>query len=183
MKKKNALRTIVLTGMMTAVLAVLSIIVIPMPTGVPVTLQTFAVAICGYILGWKMGAVSAFLYMLLGAIGVPIFAGMTGGFGILIGPTGGFIFGFIFMTGLCGLGVKKGFPGKSFVFGALGLIVCHLLGVAQFALVTGTGLWKAFLLASAPYLIKDAVSVAVAAVVAIGVRRALSAASLMHYAS
>ena len=80
-KSKLTTKQIVLTGMMTAVLAVLSIVTIPLPTGVPVTLQTFAMAFCGYVLGWKLGGASSALYLILGAIGVPVYAGMSGGFG------------------------------------------------------------------------------------------------------
>ena len=116
-KSKLTTKQIVLTGMMTAVLAVLSIVTIPLPTGVPVTLQTFAMAFCGYVLGWKLGGASSALYLILGAIGVPVYAGMSGGFGALLGPAGGFIFGFIPMAMLCGAGIKKGFPGKPFVLG------------------------------------------------------------------
>ena len=76
---------------MTAIIAVLSQITIPLPTHVPVTLQTFAVALAGYFLGWKGGAVSALVYGLLGAIGVPVFAGWSGGFSVIVGYTGGFI--------------------------------------------------------------------------------------------
>ena len=102
-KSKLTTKQIVLTGMMTAVLAVLSIVTIPLPTGVPVTLQTFAMAFCGYVLGWKLGGASSALYLILGAIGVPVYAGMSGGFGALLGPAGGFIFGFIPMAMLCEL--------------------------------------------------------------------------------
>lgn len=83
-KSKLTTKQIVLTGMMTAVLAVLSIVTIPLPTGVPVTLQTFAMAFCGYVLGWKLGGASSALYLILGAIGVPVYAGMSGGFGALL---------------------------------------------------------------------------------------------------
>ena len=84
--------------MFTAVLAVLSILQIPMPTGVPITLQTFAMALCGYVLGWQSGVAATLLYIVLGTVGVPIFAGMSAGPGVLFGYTGGFIFGFIFLT-------------------------------------------------------------------------------------
>ena len=108
---KISTKTIVTVGMFTAVLAVLSILQIPMPTGVPITLQTFAMALCGYVLGWKYGTISTVLYILIGAIGVPVFAGMSAGVGILTGATGGYLFGFIIMTFLCGIGrvyMKKG---------------------------------------------------------------------------
>lgn len=93
--------------MFAAVLAVMSQIAIPMPSGVPMTLQTFAVALAGAVLGWKLGALSALVYLLLGAAGVPVFSGMSGGLGVLLGKTGGFIFGFIFMALLCGLGAAQ----------------------------------------------------------------------------
>ena len=169
-KSKLTTKQIVLTGMMTAVLAVLSIVTIPLPTGVPVTLQTFAMA----------GASSA-LYLILGAIGVPVYAGMSGGFGALLGPAGGFIFGFIPMAMLCGAGIKKGFPGKPFVLGIAGLAVCHAFGVVQFSIITGNTIPASFLAVSVPYIVKDVISVVVAEILGVAVRKALSAAHVMNY--
>ena len=169
-KSKLTTKQIVLTGMMTAVLAVLSIVTIPLPTGVPVTLQTFAMAFCGYVLGWKLGGASSALYLILGAIGVPVYAGMSGGFGALLGPAGGFIFG-----------IKKGFPGKPFVLGIAGLAVCHAFGVVQFSIVTGNTIPASFLAVSVPYIVKDVISVVVAEILGVAVRKALSAAHVMNY--
>ena len=174
-KSKLTTKQIVLTGMMTAVLAVLSIVTIPLPTGVPVTLQTFAMAFCGYVLGWKLGGASSALYLILGAIGV------SGGFGALLGPAGGFIFGFIPMAMLCGAGIKKGFPGKPFVLGIAGLAVCHAAGVVQFSIVTGNTIPASFLAVSVPYIVKDVISVVVAEILGAAVRKALSAAHVMNY--
>ncbi|MDD2979617.1 MAG: biotin transporter BioY [Hespellia sp.] len=172
-------KDMVLTGMLTAVLAVLSIIQIPMPSGVPITLQTFAVALCGYVLGSKRGTISVILYVLIGAVGVPVFAGMTGGFAALVGATGGFLFGFIPMAFLVGLGVRSKHKVLSVIWGVAGLAVCHVFGVIQFSIVTGTGLAASFAMASAPYLIKDVLSVIGAAVVAVAVRKGLAGANLM----
>ena len=83
-KSKLTTKQIVLTGMMTAVLAVLSIVSIPLPTGVPATLQTFAMAFCGYVLGWKLGGTSSALYLILGAIGDQVYAVKSGGFVALL---------------------------------------------------------------------------------------------------
>ena len=154
---------------------------IPLPTGVPVTLQTFAMAFCGYVLGWKLGGASSALYLILGAIGVPVYAGMSGGFGALLGPAGGFIFGFIPMAMLCGAGIKKGFPGKPFVLGIAGLAVCHAFGVVQFSIVTGNTIPASFLAVSVPYIVKDVISVVVAEILGAAVRKALSAAHVMNY--
>ena len=165
-KSKLTTKQIVLTGMMTAVLAVLSIVTIPLPTGV---------------LGWKLGGASSALYLILGAIGVPVYAGMSGGFGALLGPAGGFIFGFIPMAMLCGAGIKKGFPGKPFVLGIAGLAVCHAFGVVQFSIVTGNTIPASFLAVSVPYIVKDVISVVVAEILGVAVRKALSAAHVMNY--
>ena len=111
---KFNVRTICMIAMLTAVTSVLSIMQIPTPWGVPFTLQTAAVALSGYVLGEKYGTISTILYVLLGTIGVPVFAGMSAGPGVLFGATGGYIFGFIFMTFLCGVGrthMKKGAAG------------------------------------------------------------------------
>lgn len=160
--QKNTVVNLVLTGVFAAITVVLTFISIPMPSGVPITLQTFAVALCGYMLGMKFGTAAIGVYVALGAVGVPVFAGFTGGIGSIVGMTGGFIWGFIPMAFLCGLGCifKNKFAAAG--FGVLGLAVCHVLGVLQFSVVTGTDFIASFLLVSAPYLIKDVVSVAVA---------------------
>ena len=133
---KLNVRTICMIALLTAVTSVLSIMQIPTPWGVPFTLQTAAMALSGYLLGEKYGTVSTILYVLLGTIGVPVFAGMSAGPGVLFGATGGYIFGFIFMTLLCGIGrahMKKGAAGVVWlvVFSALGLAACHILGIIQ----------------------------------------------------
>lgn len=181
MKEQWNVRSMVMIGMFTAVLAVLSILEIPMPSGVPITLQTFAVALFGYVLGWKRGAACGALYLLIGTIGVPVFAGMSGGISKLLGPTGGFIFGFILLAGLCGVGAVCKNKILSVVAGFLGLAACHLLGAIQFGVVTNTGFVKSLLLVSVPYLIKDGLSVVGAFVVGGVLRKRLAQANLMNH--
>lgn len=169
---KNKTKQIVGIGVMTAIIAVLSQITIPLPTHVPVTLQTFAVALAGYFLGWKGGAVSALVYGLLGAIGVPVFAGWSGGFSVIVGYTGGFIYGFIVMALLCGLGAKfcsDKISGKviAIVLGIAGLACDHLLGAIQYAIVANISIGKSVLLVSVPYLVKDVISVVAAYLISI----------------
>ena len=78
-------------ALFTALIAVLAQISIPLPGGVPLTLQTLAVPLAGIVLGPRRGTFSTLLYVLLGAIGIPVFANFTGGLGIVLGVTGGFI--------------------------------------------------------------------------------------------
>lgn len=174
MNSKNKTMGLVWIAMCTAVIAVLSQVTIPLPTNVPITLQTFAVAFAGYLLGWKSGAVSALVYMLLGAVGVPVFAGWSGGISFTTSFSGGFIYGFIPMALLCGLGAKfcsDKLTGKAAAIGlgVCGLAACHLLGVIQFAVVAKCSPIQAFLTASAPYLIKDVISVAAAYIISVEV--------------
>lgn len=179
MNKKKSIYNMVQVGMFAAVLAVMSQISIPLPTGVPITLQTFAVALTGYILGWKKAPVSVAVFLAIGAVGVPVFSNFSGGFSRLVGPTGGFLWGFLFLAFLCGLGVeiKKRFSKSVFIlvlilFSALGLAMCHLLGVAQYAIVADKTFMKSFLAVSAPFLIKDAISVVIAYFIAIAIKQA-----------
>lgn len=166
-------KTIVTVGMFAAVISVLSILTIPMPSGVPVTLQTFAIALGGYVLGAKRGVAATMVYLLLGAVGVPVYAGMTGGPSHLFSYTGGFLWGFILLSLFCGIGIRRHSVGIRIAFGVVGLFVCHLFGVLQFAIVTGASISEAFLLASAPYIIKDIISIAGACLAALPIRRAL----------
>lgn len=173
---KSTVQKTVMTGVMAAVLAVLSQISIPLPGGVPLTLQTFAVALCGYLLGPALGSAAAAVYLALGASGLPAFAGFSGGIGCFLGPTGGFLWGFLPFALLCGLGIKSGKKPLALALGAVGLASCHLAGVLQFAAVMNLSVPAAFLTASAPFLIKDGISVALAYLASAAIRSALKKA-------
>lgn len=161
-KKKMSAKDMAFTGMFAAVIAVLSQIAIPLPSGVPVTLQTFAVALAGYTLGMKAGGLSSLVYVLIGAVGVPVFAGFKGGLGSLTGPTGGFIWGFIIMALLCGLGTDTGKKIPAIALGIAGLLICHLCGAAQFTVIKDGGFLSSVMLVCVPYLLKDFISVGLA---------------------
>ena len=171
-------RTLVRIALFAALIAVLSQISIPMPSGVPITLQTFAVALAGYALGAKRGAACVGVYIALGAVGAPVFAGFTGGFAKLFGVTGGFLWGFVLMAALCGLGTLCKKTAAAVGIGALGLLACHLCGVLQFMFVAQVDFAKAALTVSVPYLAKDFLSVAVGWMAACAVTRALSRAAV-----
>src|SRR5699024_8304087 len=93
--KSSQLRMMIITSLFAAIISVLAQVSIPMPLGVPITGQTLAIGLAATILGSRYGTLSALLYMIIGAVGVPVFAQFTGGPGVLLGPTGGFIVGFI----------------------------------------------------------------------------------------
>jgi biotin transport system substrate-specific component len=184
---KLSIRTICFTGMFAAIIAVLSILSIPTPWGVPFTLQTFAVALCGFVLGKKYGTIATAIYVILGAVGVPVYAGMRSGFGVLFGPTGGYIYGFILMALFCGIAYdffsKKTAAGTAFavLFSLIGLACCHVLGVTQYKFFSGLTWVAAALKATVPYLVKDILSVVAAFALAVAVRKALLAAGLLDW--
>ncbi|MBQ8687127.1 MAG: biotin transporter BioY [Ruminococcus sp.] len=154
MKKTRNMTRIAL---FTAVIAVCSSISIPLPSGMPLTLQTFAAALAGFVLGWKHAAASVSVYLMLGAVGIPVFSGFTGGFARLFGLTGGYLWGFLLLAAFCGAAPLTS-KGRCAFLSLLGLLLCHSIGALQFALAAQTTPLTAFLTASAPYLIKDVLS-------------------------
>lgn len=146
---------------------------ISIPTAVPFTLQTFAVFLVLTLLGGERGTMATLVYVLLGAVGLPVFAGFAGGIGILLGNTGGYIIGFIFM-GLIYILLTRFFGNKNVVrIAALlaGLVACYAFGTAWFMHVymrsTGdVGLLTVLTWCVFPFIIPDLIKMALAIVVA-----------------
>lgn len=162
MERSINIKLITLTALFTALIAVLSQISVPLPSGVPVTLQTFAVALCGYTLGKKYAVFSVISYLILGLTGVPVFANFTAGPAVFAGYAGGFLYGFIIMAFLCGIGAGIKNKWIALLIGISGLLLCHLCGIIWFCIITGTPFFSAALTVSVPFMIKDVISVAAA---------------------
>ena len=96
-------RELVIGGMFAALLAVISQLSIPMPSGVPITIQILGVALVGSVLGWRLGLFATITYILIGAVGLPVFANFSGGFSKLVGVTGGYIWSWPFLAALAGV--------------------------------------------------------------------------------
>ena len=142
-------------------MAICSFITIPLGfTPVPINLATLGVFLTGGILGKKYGSISLIVYILLGAVGVPVFAGFKGGLGVLAGPTGGYIIGYLaaFLTGLLvelvsrktgtnsDKSAKSSHRAISIITAMIaGLAACYALGTAWFMISTGTGLGAALI--------------------------------------
>lgn len=166
---KSKTYDVVYVGVFAVLIAICSWISIP--TLVPFTLQTFAVFLTVGLLGGKRGTMAVLVYVLLGAIGIPVFAGFSGGMGIILNNTGGYIIGFIFsalvmwlMEHLIGRGLWA--QGFSMI---LGLIICYAFGTAWFMIVytrnTGAvGLATVLGWCVIPFLIPDIVKIALALV-------------------
>lgn len=163
-------RIIVNSALCAAIISLLAQLSVPIG-GVNMTMQVFAVAFCAYMFSWKTALISTAVYVLLGLCGVPVFSSFSGGVSVLIGPSGGFIFGFVPMAILLGLGNK---PVPTVLLSIAGLAVCHLAGVVQFAFVTGRTLIESLALVWLPYVLKDILSLAGAYFLALGVKKRLS---------
>lgn len=156
-KRNSKIFKTVLAGLLTAVLAVCSQLVVTTPFGIPLTLQIFAVALSGCVLGAKWSAATVAVYIILGAFGLPVFSGFKGGLQVLFGAGGGFIIGFIFIGFFVGLAYKSKKVYLKFLFSITGLLICHLIGVIQFSLIAGIDFLTAFLSVSFPFILKDIV--------------------------
>lgn len=170
MKKTPDIRKMTYVALMTVLIAVCSWITIP--ATVPFTLQTFAVFAACALLGGKLGLCAVCLYILLGAVGVPVFAGFGAGPGTLFGPTGGYILGFVFTAlAMWGAEAKLGEKLPARIAGmTVGLVLCYAFGTAWFMVVyarTGgaIGLGAALSMCVLPFILPDCAKIALAAFV------------------
>lgn len=166
-------------GIFTALIAICSWISIP--TAIPFTLQTFAVFLAVALLGGRRGTLAVVVYVLLGAVGVPVFGGFTGGIDIILRNTGGYIIGFIFSALVMWLlesilGRKTWAQAVSMT---VGLLVCYAFGTAWFMFVymrdTGAvGLSTVLGWCVLPFLVPDAVKIVLALLLSRALRRPLA---------
>ncbi len=140
--------------------------------GVAATLQTFAIGVTGFVLGAKRGAAVAALYVVMGLI-LPVYSNMTSGLGVLFGPTGGFLFGFILLALLCGLATKVEHYLAKATLAILGILACHILGLIQFVIVMDMDIMGSLMAVTLPYLPKDILMIVLAWMVSVPLRRAL----------
>ena len=140
-----------LSSLFAALLAACAWLSIPLGD-VAVTMQTFGVALALLLLGGKWGTVSIGIYLLLGAVGLPVFSGFRGGIGMLAGVSGGFLWGFL-ISGLVYWGLER--LGKLPAMAA-GLLACYICGCGWFYLYAGGGLGLILLRCVLPFLIPDA---------------------------
>ena len=161
--------TITKVTLMTAFLVVASYIVIPLPFAVAsISLQTLAINLIALLLSPLEAGISILIYVLLGALGVPVFNGGKGGFSYLMGPTGGFFIGFIVAVVVISQlkGKKYSIPRYIIVTVCAGIPIIYIFAIGWMMVVTGMSLKSAFLTGCAPFLPLDAVKCVVASLIA-----------------
>ena len=159
---------LVLCALCAAVTCILAPLSVPLAGEVPISLATFAVLLSGILLGGKLGALSQIIYVLLGSVGVPVFAGWTGGIGITLGMTGGYIIGYIPMAFVAGflyyrLGRNSTGPRKYFVMFVsmvLATVILYIRGTAWFMAQTKMTLAASMAACVIPFLPGDLLKIA-----------------------
>lgn len=180
-QKTNTSR-LALIGVMTAVLCVLGPLSIPLPfSPVPLSLTNFAVFLAVFVLGCKWGTASCLVYLLLGLVGVPVFSGFAGGPAKLLGPTGGYLIGFVFLALISGVFVEKWGHRRGILAAgmALGMLTDSLFGTVWLACLMKLSFGQALLIGVVPYLIGDAIKLILALLLGSALRRRLKAQRLL----
>ena len=176
------IKQLVLCAAMAALTCVLAPISFVIGSVIPVTLATFAVMLSGVLLGGRLGALSQAIYLLIGAVGLPVCAGWTPALPRLIGLTGGYLVGYLPLAFLCGAIYSAWGRGKSGVrrYAAMiggmiaGTAVLYALGTAWFCIYSGCGVGYALSVCVAPFLVGDGVKIAAVTVLAPQLEKALA---------
>lgn len=172
---KISIQDICMIALCTAVIAIMAQISIPMPLGVPMTMQTFAITLAAVVLGSKKGFISSLIYVLLGMIGIPVLAGFSGGIQHIVGPTGGFLISFPIMAYIIGLGVDKfkDVKGGFILCIILGTIVNYIIGVLMFCILTDSSVTIGFTACVLPFIPTAIIKAVLAAVIGLQIRKRL----------
>lgn len=170
-------RSMVFMAIFAALICVAAPYAIPLPGLVPISLGTFAIYLTGAMLGGKRGTVAVCVYILLGAVGLPVFTGFAGGFAKLLGPTGGYIVGYIPLVLLTGIfsdmQSKKHWTMP--VGMVLGTAVMYAFAVAWYMIMNSSPLGTALMNCVVPFLIGDTIKIVLATVIAAPLRSRLNA--------
>ena len=166
--QKIRTKQMVLIALMTAITCVLGPLSIPLPfSPVPISLTNFAIFLAIFILGMKNGTISFIIYLLLGAVGVPVFSSFRGGLQVLAGPTGGYLIGFIFLALIMGFALdhfdRKLVP--TIIGMIIGMVVCYAFGTVWLAKLLSLSFKEGLMMGVIPYLPGDAAKIIIAAIV------------------
>lgn len=180
--RNSKIANLTIIGLMTAVLCILGPLSLVIPISpVPISLTNLAICLTVILLGMKRGTLVTLGYLFIGFVGVPVFSAFTGGPGKLIGPTGGYLIGFIFLALIAGYWVDR-HPGKvgwTALGMALGTIVLYAMGTAWLAYSAGMTFTQALFAGVVPFVIGDAVKVALAMMIGFPLKKRLDRAGFL----
>lgn len=169
-------------GLMTAVLCIMGPLSLVIPISpVPISLTNFAICLTVILLGMKRGTLVTLVYLFIGFVGIPVFSAFTAGPGKLIGPTGGYLIGFVFLALIAGYAVDR-FPGKIgwTVLGMIaGTLVLYGLGTAWLAYSAGMTFSQALFAGVIPFIPGDAIKIGLAIMIGFPVKKRLAHAGMV----
>jgi biotin transport system substrate-specific component len=174
------LRSMIVTALFAAIIGVLAQITIPLPQ-VPITGQTLAIGLAATILGSRYGTLSVLLYLIIGSTGVPVFAELSGGISKLVGPTGGFLVGFVSAAFIIGFYMEK----TSFTFknamiaNTIGMIITLAFGTTWLKISADLTWTMALAGGFTPFLVVGLIKAALASWIGIIIRKRLVSAKLL----
>ena len=178
MNKKLSIYQMAGCGIFAAIMCVLAPIAIPVGP-IPITLGVFVVMLSGIVLGWKLAGTSILVYVMLGFVGLPVFSGGKGGPGVLVGPTGGYIWSFILMALWIGFWSQK-IKGKPTwqrinlgLVAVSSLLICYFFGTLQFSMVCDLSWNRSLALCVYPFVIPDLGKAVAAALIGYEIRKRL----------
>ena len=180
MEKKSSIYKIALIGVMAAITCIIGPLSIPIGL-VPISLTNLIILITVIILGWKMGTISCLIYLLIGYVGLPVFSGFTSGPHRLLGPTGGYLIGFIFLALISGIFVDN-FRGKIYMYiigMILGTIVLYVFGTVWFAYQQHISIHAAVAICVFPYIPFDIAKIVCAVIIGPIIRKQLFRAQII----
>lgn len=179
-KDQLKLRSMIVTALFAAIIGVMAQITIPLPL-VPITGQTLAIGLAATILGARYGTLSVILYLVIGSAGVPVFAEFSGGISKLVGPTGGYLVGFIPAAFIIGWYMERtSFSFKNaMIANTIGMLVTLAFGTAWLKIAADLT-WAAAITGGAtPFIIVGLIKAALASWIGIIVRKRLQSAKLL----
>lgn len=180
---KMTTRDMVLSGVFAAVIAVFAVMTIPIGE-VPITLGLFGVMLTAVVLGAKRGTISVLVYILIGAVGLPVFSGFKGGFSVIAGPTGGYISSYILVALMIGaasnISAKRtGMLRMAICFASClaGIAVCYFLGTVQYMAISGNDLTASLGICVMPFIPFDIIKGIAASVIGVIVAQRVARAA------
>lgn len=176
----NKLTTMMIIALFAAIIGILAQVTIPLPL-IPITGQTLAVGLAATILGARHGTIATLLYIAMGAIGIPVFSQMSGGLGVIFGPTGGFIIGFIPTAYIIGIYIEKTAPTviQACIANLIGMCVTLLFGALWLKFTANLSWTAALMTGVVPFLAVGIIKAILAGWIGIIVRNRLFDAKLL----
>lgn len=178
---KASASQLALIGIMSAVICILGPLSIPLPISpVPISFTNLAIYLAVFILGAKKGTISYCIYLLIGFAGVPVFSAFTSGPAKLLGPTGGYLIGFIFMAFICGFFIER-FNTKPMYFTGLviGTVIAYLFGSAWLSYQASMTFSQALIAGVIPYIIGDVIKIIISIIAGTEIKKRLLKANLL----